>query len=375
MSSSLADRDKTVDAIKGMGIVCMVAGHCAFPFTHFIYLFHMAIFFIASGYCYKHDNSNSITTVIDFISRKFKSLWLPYVLWTTFYTLCHNIFLRFNIYTDNPLYIKYIPESFITTTHYWSFSDMAINIIKACFLQGNTQMGGAFWFIAILMEISIAFCVIDFIVRLLSEKYSVFIQGGVASVFLFIGFICSLKEYTLMGFEKFFSYYSLFYVGYLLKLKNASGRIRNEALHIINLTFCFVVLLVINNLGSISLHINSYVNPLYLLTASITGWQFLYELAVLLQKIPFIEQMIICIGNNTMAVVVLHFLCFKIVNYIGVIYEGSPLFLVAAFPFLYSGSLWWLAYLTAGLGIPVCLSLLWRKAKRIYIQTRENKRN
>ena len=50
-------RDLSVDIVKALGIVCMVAGHCVWPFTHFIYLFHMAIFFIASGYCYKEANS------------------------------------------------------------------------------------------------------------------------------------------------------------------------------------------------------------------------------------------------------------------------------------------------------------------------------
>lgn len=38
------ERNISIDIIKGIGIILMVGGHCGMPFTHFIYLFHMAIF-------------------------------------------------------------------------------------------------------------------------------------------------------------------------------------------------------------------------------------------------------------------------------------------------------------------------------------------
>lgn len=38
-------RNLVIDILKGLGIILMVAGHSGFPFTRFIYLFHMAIFF------------------------------------------------------------------------------------------------------------------------------------------------------------------------------------------------------------------------------------------------------------------------------------------------------------------------------------------
>ena len=35
-----------LDILKAIAIICMVAGHAGAPFTHFIYLFHMAVFFM-----------------------------------------------------------------------------------------------------------------------------------------------------------------------------------------------------------------------------------------------------------------------------------------------------------------------------------------
>ena len=43
-------RDAVLDAMRGIGIVLMVAGHSGFAGTDFIYLFHMALFFMLSGY-------------------------------------------------------------------------------------------------------------------------------------------------------------------------------------------------------------------------------------------------------------------------------------------------------------------------------------
>lgn len=43
-------RDAVLDAMRGIGIVLMVVGHSGFGGTSFIYLFHMALFFMLSGY-------------------------------------------------------------------------------------------------------------------------------------------------------------------------------------------------------------------------------------------------------------------------------------------------------------------------------------
>ncbi|MBO7516002.1 MAG: hypothetical protein J6T47_10305 [Lachnospiraceae bacterium] len=66
-------------------------------------------------------------------------------------------------------------------------------------------------------------------------------------------------------------------------------------------------------------------------------------------------------GRNTLAVVVLHLLCFKIVNMFGVIIFGKPACLIAAFPVLYEGGAWWIAYTAVGLGVPIALNVLRKK--------------
>ena len=43
-------RDPVLDSMRGIGIVLMVLGHAGFPGSSFIYLFHMALFFMLSGW-------------------------------------------------------------------------------------------------------------------------------------------------------------------------------------------------------------------------------------------------------------------------------------------------------------------------------------
>jgi len=93
-------RDRTIDFIKGAGIVLMVYGHAdgSSLFTDFLRMFHMAIFFIASGYLINLKYSRDIHSYGRYVKKKLKGLWLPYVGFNTAYLLLHNVFLKLNIY-------------------------------------------------------------------------------------------------------------------------------------------------------------------------------------------------------------------------------------------------------------------------------------
>ena len=360
--SDVQTRDVTIDIIKALGIICMVAGHCGSPITKFIYLFHMAIFFIASGYFFSPEKSDGFANLLGFIKRKFITLWFPYLLWTTIYSCLHNFFITINVYTDNPVLLEYVKGTRIATTQPWTITDIVINILKAFLLHGGTQMGGAMWFVITLMEISITYCVIDFFIkRVLKVNNTLKMQIIISVIFLGLGYWCYLTGFSFAGIDKVLSYYFLFHGGFLIKQHGISNRAMTEFKHCIIFTISFIILLICNKIGEISLNINSYENPIFFLIVSFVGWQFLYEIAYFVKKIIPLKNLMVCIGQNTMAVVILHFLCFKIVSYIGVLVKGEPLCLVAAYPILYSGGFWWVFYLAVGLGVPVFLSIAWKK--------------
>lgn len=108
---------------------------------------------------------------------------------------------------------------------------------------------------------------------------------------------------------------------------------------------------------------NRYENPAFLLVVSICGWVLLYEIAQELKKKKLLVDAIVCCGQNSMAIVVLHFLCFKIISLVGVVVYNQPRERIAAFPVLYEHGAWWIMYMFAGIIVPVLLSVMWKKLK------------
>lgn len=103
----------------------------------------------------------------------------------------------------------------------------------------------------------------------------------------------------------------------------------------------FLILVLCNQIGSIALDENRYENPVFLLVVSICGWVLLYEVAQELKKKKLLADAIVCCGQNSMAIVVLHFLCFKIISLVGVVVYNQPREGIAAFPVLYEQGAWW----------------------------------
>lgn len=355
-------RDPIIDILKGVGIILMVAGHCGFPFTRFIYLFHMAIFFMASGYCWNTKNSKTIKSVIAFCKRKLASLWFPYVIWTSIFSLLHNWFIRVNVYTDNVLLLT---ETGGALTQYWTWKEVAINIVKSFLLSGGTQMGGAMWFIAILMKISILYCILDYFMGCLtkSELAKFFVQSIVSILFLFIGCFFHKRNIAFLSMDKVLSYYVLFHLGFVIKHFLSTLTTGKNGFHVLIGIISFFLLLIFNRIGFIALDKTSYENPLFFLIVSVSGWFFIYELSYFLGKTEIIKRLFVAFGQNTLAIVILHFLCFKIVSYIGCCINGVPLYLVATFPVLYTDGQWWILYSLAGLFIPLFVSLLYKSIK------------
>lgn len=101
---------------------------------------------------------------------------------------------------------------------------------------------------------------------------------------------------------------------------------------------------------------NSYKSPLLFIICSIIGWVFLYSASNIINHYKNIKKLLMLIGKDTVSIVILHFLCFKIISlYISYIYD-LPSYCVAVFPNLYgSVCFWWLAYTFVGVCLPVIL--------------------
>ena len=131
-------RDPVLDSMRGIGIVLMVLGHSGFPGTDYIYLFHMALFFMLSGWFFSLRGG-----LVHFVRRKLVTLWLPFVAANTVFTVCNNLFLRLNILTADAR-IAEIPGNSVTAPV--SIKDIIGRTVHWCVFDGGTQLGGAVGF-------------------------------------------------------------------------------------------------------------------------------------------------------------------------------------------------------------------------------------
>lgn len=347
-------RDPVIDSMRGIGIVLMVLGHSGYPGTDFIYLFHMALFFMLSGWLFSLRGGP-----VHFIKRKTVTLWLPFVLANTAFTVLNNLFLKLNILTSDERILQ-VPGNAVTTPV--TVKDVIGRTVHWCVFDGGTQLGGAMWFIQALFQVSILYALVEFILqRLLHGADTLLPQGLFSGVLLWVGWRCGLAGWNVWGLGIAASCYCLFYLGTVLR------RTTRESIPAyqrgIFAAAAFVVLLILGRLGSVGLAGNGYSSPIFLLAASLAGWVLVREAACLTAPLPCVRAALAYLGRATMPIVILHFLSFKLVTWLGLLATGGEPYLLAAFPIYFTGGAWWLAYTAAGLVLPLAANAVYKKIK------------
>ena len=351
-------RDPVLDSMRGIGIVLMVLGHSGFPGTDFIYLFHMALFFMLSGWLFSLRGG-----LAHFAKRKVLTLWLPFVLANTVFTVLNNLFLRLNILTGDERILD-VPGNVVTTPT--TLKDVIGRTAHWCVFDGGTQLGGAMWFIQALFQISILYAVVEFILqRLLHGGDTLIPRGLISGVLLWVGYRCGLAGWNVWGLGIAASCYCLFYLGTVLR---RTARNNIKTLHrVILAAAAFVLLAVLGQLGSVGLAGNGYSGPIFLLIASLAGWVLVRQLAALAALCPKLGAVLGYLGRATMPIVILHFLSFKLVTWLGLLATGGESYLLAAFPIYFTGGAWWLAYTAAGLVLPLAANAVYRRVKQKFL--------
>ena len=254
--------------------------------------------------------------------------------------------------------------------------EIAIAIFKCALFNNDSELGGAFWFLRDLFVISIAYCFCSFIVTGICRLVNVtdedhravvlnIIQGIVSGALLLTDFYFSMHEITIGGVGKITSCNCLFYIGHLFALKECKEKIQklNEKNWLFILIITFGLLLPLNHFGSISLANNRYENPAFLLTASVSGWLWLYGIAFFICKLKSVKgltgiyKLVLYSGQHTLIIVLLHFLTFKIGNFIAYFYYNCPGYCIATFPTLCGNiGAWWILFTLIWVAVPLIVS-------------------
>lgn len=98
MISNSKKYNPTFAIMKGIAIISVVIGHCSFnPFIEdFVNQYHLAVFFFVAGYFFK---TKYLSNTKMFVSKRMKSLYVPFVSFCLTFLLLHNFFYRIDLYS------------------------------------------------------------------------------------------------------------------------------------------------------------------------------------------------------------------------------------------------------------------------------------
>lgn len=133
-------KDNSVSIAKGIAIILMVLAHTRFSEygNYWINMFHMPLFFFFAGYCFK-DKYLEIPS--DFVIKRFKGLYKPFVKWGLIFLVLHNLFFYLNIYNDEFGFRGIVQ-------HLYTWQEMlkkAVSIVTR--MSDTEQLLGGYWFL------------------------------------------------------------------------------------------------------------------------------------------------------------------------------------------------------------------------------------
>lgn len=338
----------------------MVLGHSGAPFTHWIFLFHMAVFYIAAGYTWNIKHIQSSASLWKYILNKFKTLYVPYILCNVLFILLNNVFIDSGLYASSVDYLNLIGSDDTSILHSkYTFLKTAKHIVSVCFLLHGTELGGPTWFFASLFVSLCAFAVVEYVLNIVfnQRKRAIIISQTVfAILLLMVAWIVSEEKVSFYSstFDRFFAAYPLLVIGNCMKLMDK--KINWKPVFSISVAvLAFVLLWVMNGYGSISMARCKIENPLYFLTVSLAGWYLLVSVSRLIPRSPLAK-----LGASTRSIVMWHFICMKTVTLAYILILGLPMILLGAFPFLKNTLPWmWIVYTIVGVGLPYLLGKLY----------------
>lgn len=345
------EHDVTFSIMKAIGIVCIVAGHAAVhtPLCTFVYLFHVSLFFFVAGFLFRDDLP---LPPLRYLAGKLRRLYLPFVAYGTVAVLLHNVLLRWHV-------IGYNFSSGVPIHSYDAWQTM-VRVGRVFSFTYYEQPLAPAWFLAALFFSLVGFYAVTFLCRrfftehfqtvrlllivlLAAAAWAVAARPG-----LFPGqiFICRIPVImALIGLGRL---YALWRTRIPLRPLWAAG--------------CFVLLAGAAAAGyRVNVGGMVYGNPLLFLLFTCAGCYMVLTLSHRLAS----SECTLCrwldrLGRNTLTVMMLHLLAFKLVNLLEIDLYGYPIRYLAFHPVIpIRIAYWWIPYTIVGIVLPLVAAWLY----------------
>lgn len=358
------ERNKILDIAKGVGILSVVYCHSieiynnAFTFR-FFYLFHMAFFFILSGYFFKDKYALNYNSIKEFIQKRAKSLLIPYLGFNIVFLLLHNFFLDISFLPEKESFFTNILDTKVMLTHVierYTNLDIFKHFIWILLLGKEEFFVGTTWFLKVLFFISSSYLIgVYFVNKIKNEKMKELVKFAICFLCLAFGYYLSIIGFGFYKIGTMLSCAILYYIGTVhKKYENYIPKI--NIYWAFALTTVCLIFINIHNPKYFFISRNWYNNPFWFLTASVFGYIWMVLLSNILSKNNFVEKILSYIGRHTISILCLHLVFFKITILIQILIWHKPIEMLQAYETYYTSYCWGFIY--TSISVIFCLFVL-----------------
>lgn len=355
-------QNTSISIAKGIAIICVVIGHAGAPgkLSYLLYEFHMPLFFITAGYFF---NLKYLNQEGEFIKRRFKGLYVPFVKWSLLFLLLHNLLFQWGIMNEQ------YGNANGGLLHPYSFRQILQNAISICVNMSGYDVcaGGAFWFFRALLVASIVFLLYyKFLSRFKMSK-------EVTTIFICLTALAAVSLNTIFGLKLtglpqggYRDIMGIFFFGIGFLYRGWEPYLKQDKI------FLPVVIYIAIMGGWTYWHLPigmpfsvRSLDAIYLMIPpAVAGFLLVHQLSKLIDRYPTgIRRFLIYCGNNTLYVFIFHFAVFKLVNFLKILYYGMDYSRMGYYPVIYehTDDWFWILYSIAGVSIPLTWLYLYRK--------------
>lgn len=353
-------RETKFSILKAIAIICVVLSHAGINgwLFNFVFIFHVPIFFICAGYFF---NTKYLTDERTYIVHRFKGLYLPFVRWSLFFLLIHNVLFPLGILSET--YGN--AGGGVTHPYTWQqFSQHAWSIVSN--MSGYDQfLCGAFWFFRALLLASIGFLLMF---KLLNRSAQLRDYKHTAWGVLFITLLLitwkttthlNLTGVAQGGYRELMGM-AFMTAGFLLKQYEVCDKLNWKTA----LTSGTILLLASCFFPSSMVWNPNFTQFISLPLPAIAAFVMFTYISAWIDRHPgLIKRTFAYIGEHTLYIFAFHLVAFKVVSALKVWFYDLPWEAVGGHPVVITPAnnwIWVILYLAAG----VILPLLWLKSYR-----------
>ena len=359
-------RTPSFTILKAIAIILVVIAHSAAPayLSNFAYMVGVPAFFVLSGYFFKLDNLDNTS---DFVIRRTKTLYLPFIKWGVFFLILHNLFFEVGLLCES------YGNAQGGVTHPYNWTQAAQHLWSMVFNMSGYDpfMAGAFWFFRALFLANIAFIFLFKATRQLGKFKTSTLQ--VVSVIV-LAFLLALWQASMglhitgvaQGGYRELMGIVLLGIGFLLRRADETPDSSIWHNPIIMLAASSVVLMILTFVYPISMAAKpgSVLSVPILTVAGTAAFIWLRGLSEFILQLPDkYTQWLQFTGENSLYIFVFHLLAFKVASMIKVGVYQLDWAMVGGHPVVQHelGDGFWLLYIFVGVVLPILPVWIWRK--------------